>query len=176
MLYDSENSNLVLCDNIEEWDGVEGRFKREGTYVCLWLIHVDVLQKPTQYCKAIILQLKIKRKKSWSLSDIKYECLTYHPIDLIYVMPSADKFILINIQYFEDSKMKVKWSESHSVMSDSLLPPSPGQNSPGQNTAVGSLPFSRASSQLGDWTQVSHIAGGFFTSWATREAQEYWSG
>ena len=24
--------------------------------------------------------------------------------------------------------------------------------------------------------QVSHIAGGFFTSWATREAQEYWSG
>ena len=24
-------------------------------------------------------------------------------------------------------------------------------------------------------TQVSHIAGRFFTSWATREAQEYWS-
>ena len=25
-------------------------------------------------------------------------------------------------------------------------------------------------------TKVSHIAGRFFTSWATREAQEYWSG
>ena len=24
--------------------------------------------------------------------------------------------------------------------------------------------------------QVSHIAGGFFASWATREAQEYWNG
>ena len=36
------------------------------------------------------------------------------------------------------------------------------------------FPFSRGSSQLRDWTQVSHIAGGFFTSWATREAQEYW--
>ena len=24
-----------------------------------------------------------------------------------------------------------------------------------------------------DQTQVSHIAGGFFTSWATRKAQEY---
>ena len=36
--------------------------------------------------------------------------------------------------------------------------------------------FSRVSSQPRDWTQVSHIAGGFFTSWATREAQEYWSG
>ena len=31
-------------------------------------------------------------------------------------------------------------------------------------------------SQPRDRTQVSHIAGGFFTSWATREAQEYWNG
>ena len=38
------------------------------------------------------------------------------------------------------------------------------------------FPFSRGSSQLRDGTQVYHIAGGFFTSWATREAQEYWSG
>ena len=38
------------------------------------------------------------------------------------------------------------------------------------------FPFSRGSSQPRDQTQVSHIAGGFFTSWATREAQEYWSG
>ena len=29
--------------------------------------------------------------------------------------------------------------------------------------------FSRGSSQPRDWTQVSHIAGRFFTSWATRE-------
>ena len=34
------------------------RFKREGTYVYLWLIHVDVWQKPTLFCKAIIFQLK----------------------------------------------------------------------------------------------------------------------
>ena len=31
--------------------------------------------------------------------------------------------------------------------------------------------FSRESSQATDWTQVSCIVGGFFTSWATREAQ-----
>ena len=36
--------------------------------------------------------------------------------------------------------------------------------------------FSRGSSQPRDQTQVSHIAGWLFTSWATREAQEYWSG
>ena len=38
------------------------------------------------------------------------------------------------------------------------------------------FPFSRGSSQPRDRIQVSHIAGGFLISWATREAQEYWSG
>ena len=35
------------------------RFKREGTYEYLWLIHVEVGQKLRQYYKAITLQLKI---------------------------------------------------------------------------------------------------------------------
>ena len=42
---------------------VEGRFKKKGTYVYLLPILVDVSQKPTQYCKAIILQLKINKLK-----------------------------------------------------------------------------------------------------------------
>ena len=37
-----------------------GTFKRKGTGVYLWLIHVDVWQKPTQFWKAIILQFKNK--------------------------------------------------------------------------------------------------------------------
>ena len=36
--------------------------------------------------------------------------------------------------------------------------------------------FSRGSSQTRGHTQVYHTAGGFFISWATREAQEYWNG
>ena len=40
-----------------------GKFKREGTYVYLWLIHVDIWQKATKFCKAIILQVKNKLKK-----------------------------------------------------------------------------------------------------------------
>ena len=32
-------------------------------YLYLWLIHVDTWQKPTQHCKVIILQLKIKKSK-----------------------------------------------------------------------------------------------------------------
>ena len=59
----------------------------------------------------------------------------------------------------------MKWSESRSVVSNSL------------HTVHGILqarvlewvafPFSRGSSQPRDRTQVSHIAGRFFTSWAT---------
>ena len=43
-------------------------------------------------------------------------------------------------------------------------------NYPGQNTRMGSVPFSRGSSQARDQTQVSRIAGRFLTIWATREA------
>jgi len=39
---------------------VGGRFKMQGTCMYLWLIHVAIWQKPTKYCKAIILQFKIK--------------------------------------------------------------------------------------------------------------------
>ena len=46
------------CNNNRNRE-VGGRFKKDGTYVYLWLIHVDVWQKSNQYCKAIILQLKI---------------------------------------------------------------------------------------------------------------------
>ena len=38
------------------------------------------------------------------------------------------------------------------------------------------FPFSRGASQLRDWTQVSHVAGGFCSSWATGEAPEHWRG
>ena len=51
--------NLVLCDNLEGWDGVGGgkEMQEEGDMCMLMLIYV--WQKPTQHCKAIILQLKI---------------------------------------------------------------------------------------------------------------------
>ena len=63
--------------------------------------------------------------------------------------------------------------ESHSVVSDSLQPHGILQARILEWVA---FPFSRGSCQPRDQTQVSHIAGGFFTSWITREAQEYWSG
>ena len=38
------------------------------------------------------------------------------------------------------------------------------------------MPSSRGFSQPRDWTQVLPIVGRFFTIWASREAQEDWSG
>ena len=50
---------LVLWDNPEGWDGEGGGGGSGwGTHVHPWLIHVDVCQKPPQYCKVISLQLK----------------------------------------------------------------------------------------------------------------------
>ena len=60
LLYGSGNSNRG-SESIQRGGMgrlVGGRLKKEGTYVYLWLIHVDVWQKPTQFCKSIILQLK----------------------------------------------------------------------------------------------------------------------
>ena len=67
-------------------------------------------------------------------------------------------------------------------MSDSL---SPMDCSPPSSSAHGilqvrilewvAISFSRRSSQPRDWTRIPHTAGGFFTVWTTREAQEYWS-
>ena len=45
-------------------------------------------------------------------------------------------------------------------------------NSPGQNTGVGSLSLLQGIFPTQGSNQVSHITGGFFTSWATREAGE----
>ena len=51
----------ICCDsgNSNQGSVLRGGMGREGTQIYLWLIHVDVWQKPTQCCRAIILQLKI---------------------------------------------------------------------------------------------------------------------
>ena len=49
------------CINLERWN--RERDGKEGIYVSLWLIHVDVWQKTTKFCKEIILQLKSKLKR-----------------------------------------------------------------------------------------------------------------
>ena len=52
-MHEAGHSKLVLWDNPEGWGGEEC-----GRGLHPWLIHVDVRQKPPQYCKVISLQLK----------------------------------------------------------------------------------------------------------------------
>ena len=58
------------------WEWASGR----GTHVNPWLVHVNVRQKPLQYCKVISLQLikingKKKRKCKFSFRKGEYACL-----------------------------------------------------------------------------------------------------
>ena len=71
----------------------------------------------------------------------------------------------------KDFKMKVKVTQLCLTVCDPHGLVSPW-NSLGQNTIVGSLSFLQGIFPI----QVSHIAGRFFTSWATGKDQEYWSG
>ena len=57
-MHEVGHSKLVLWDNPEGWGGEGGRWGVQGIYVQPWLIHVDVRQKPSQYYKVIIPQLK----------------------------------------------------------------------------------------------------------------------
>ena len=55
-----ETQTWALYLNLEAWDGEgDGSFKREGLYVYLWLIHVEVRQKTTNYVKQLCFNLKI---------------------------------------------------------------------------------------------------------------------
>ena len=72
------------------------------------------------------------------------------------------------------SNLSYIFSVSHSVMSNSLWPHGPSGSSVHailQARVLGwvAISFSRGSFQPRHWTQVSHIAGRFFTIWATRE-------
>ena len=50
------------------WRGRRDGGSGWGTHVNPWLIHVNVCQKPLQYCKVISLQLiKINEKKKYDL-------------------------------------------------------------------------------------------------------------
>ena len=59
-MHEAGHSKSVHWDNPEGWGGEGGgrKVQEGGTHVYLRLIHVDVWQKPPQYCKEIILQLK----------------------------------------------------------------------------------------------------------------------
>ena len=72
----------------------------------------------------------------------------------------------------ESNQIILKWSEGHSIVSNFLHPHglySP-QNSPGQNTGVGSLSLLQGIFPTQELNRGLCTAGRFFTNWAIREA------
>ena len=65
-------TGLVHWDDPEGWDG-EGDSGR-GTHVYPWLIHVNVWQKPLQYCKVISLQFKKKKSEQQKIDAFELWC------------------------------------------------------------------------------------------------------
>ena len=59
LMHETGHSKPVLWDNPEGWGGEGGGrgVQDGGTYVYLWLVPVDVWQKPPQCCKVISLKL-----------------------------------------------------------------------------------------------------------------------
>ena len=59
-IYEAENPKSGLWHDPEGRGGEGGgrEVQSGGTHVHPWLIHVNVWQKPSQYCKVVSLQLK----------------------------------------------------------------------------------------------------------------------
>ena len=143
----------------------------------------------------IIMKLMIKLSRGWQDMTLRttsawhlflqiefYQkivcCLIYNLSMIGFALQWQSWLVMMHTLWSTKPKVftiwSLKWSEvkSHPVMSDSLW--SHGVyspcNSPGQYTGVGSLSLLQRSSQPRDQTQVSCIAGRFFTNWAIREA------
>ena len=85
-------------------------------------------------------------------------------------------FIILTINFSLENELLCLVTQSCPTRWDPMDCNPPGSyvhgDSPGKNSGVGC----HALLPTRDWTQVSCIEGRFFTIWATREAQEYWSG
>ena len=108
--------------------GVEwgwGRLKREGMYIWLWLIHVDVRQRPPKHCNYPAIKKKRWKSSIWSkkfyitppLSSIFILLIKFFPNDIFMFT----HLLVITLSYFslnKSFKSKYLWK---TVSKDYLL-------------------------------------------------------
>ena len=63
--------------------------RKEGTYVCIKLIHVAIQQTLTQHCKAIILQSKLEKKRMGR----QFDCRAYSHFVYPRPLPSTSPLL-----------------------------------------------------------------------------------
>ena len=135
-------------------------------------VHRISQERILEYCHFLI-QDKINDWNRFRISFfLNINAILFPPFTCSQCLLILKKVMFVNALHY------VSENEIRSVLSDSLRPMDCIVHVILQARILAwvAFPFSRRSSQPRDQTQVFHIAGRFFTSWATREAQEYWSG
>ena len=116
LMHEAGPSKLVLGDNSEGWGG-QGVWRgiQDGeTHVHPLLIHVNVWQKPPQYCKAIVLQLQEinelkKRERDTQESSPtpqqkgnNFQHSAFFMVQLSHLFMTTAKTIALTLQTFVD--------------------------------------------------------------------------
>ena len=88
------------------------------------------------------------------------------------------RLVIVFFFFFPKEQASFNFMAAVTVCSNfaTICDPMDPRNSLSQNTVVGNPSLLQGIFPTQRSNQVSHIAGRLFTSWATREAQEYWSG
>ena len=117
------------------------------TFVCVLLSHGRLFVTPWIAARQAPPSMGILQARILEGVVLHFSRVSSQPREWTQVSPQC-RWILYNLSH-QGSPRILEWVVRHS---------------------------STVSSQPRDWTQVSRTAGGFFTVWATREAQGYWSG
>jgi len=129
----------------------------KNTIDLILLLTICYVESPLAFLERVFSMTSVF---SWQNSSSLCPTSFCTPRPNLSLLPGSLDFLLLHSSSLW-WKAKVKVTQS-CVMLCGTMDCSPWI-SLGQNTGVGSQSKTR------DWTQVSHIAGGLFTSWATRE-------
>ena len=88
-----------------------GRFKRERIYVYLWLIHAEVWQKTTKFCKQLSFKKNFKKLKFY----LTFEATSYYLSSMeTFLILLSSSFAPYNIIYLLENHFinsKGGWKE-----------------------------------------------------------------
>ena len=114
-------SASVLCDDVDGWDGhgVGGRLKAGNICILIADSHCHKQQKPTQHCKAVILQLKINFKNKSLLSNTK----PAFPCSVLSASHSQKSVLMIRKKLLDGSETWTSLSSMPLSLSMTFLSP-----------------------------------------------------